>query len=318
MASYAEPSSPLVAVVIVAWNRREDVLACLNSVAELDWQPLTTVIVDNASEDGTAAAVAERFPTVSLLVNETNLGYAGGLNVGLRRALDLGAEYVLPLNSDTTVHPDAIQALVREAQHRPDAGSLCPMIYYAAPADMIWYAGAFYNPNKGYNGRQVGYRERDRGQYTEVSRVTHAAGTAMLIPRAVLERVGFLDGDLFVYAEDLDWSVRVRAAGYGLYVVPQAKVWHRVSPTTGGEYSDTVTYYVVRNTLEVQDRYAAAGGLTALRRRFVFLAVWVAQARRARHPLRNLRAVSEGWRDYRRRRFGARDRTEPHRNTRTR
>lgn len=290
---------PHVVTVVLSWNGRDDTLACLESLARLDWPCHSTVVVDNGSQDGTVEAIEAAHPGVTLIATGRNLGFAEGNNVGLRAALDAGADYALLLNNDTVVAPDVLHELVGEAERRPDAGALCPLIYYLDPPDRIWYAGARFDARRGHNGRHTGYGERDSGQYDSVREIGRATGAAMLVRRAVLEDVGLLDGELFLQVEDVEWSLRMRRSGWRVFFVPTGKVWHRVSPATGGEHAPATAYYEMRNTLAVCDRYAPLRGVRGVRRRAAILAVGVLHARRGRRPAENMRAVIEGWRDYR-------------------
>jgi GT2 family glycosyltransferase len=295
-----------VAVVVLSWNGREDTLACLDSLARSEWPNTRTIVVDNGSNDETVAAVRARFPEVTVMENGANLGFAEGNNVGLRAVCETGADYVLLLNNDTIVAPDAIGRLVAEAERRPDAGAVCPLILYRDEPERIWYAGARFDPRRGYNGRHTGYGELDRGQYGHVREIGRGTGAAMLVRRSALDGVGLLDGNLFLQVEDVEWSLRMRRAGWRIFFVPAGKVWHRVSVTTGGEHSPATAYYEMRNTLAVCDRYAPLRGVRAARRRAAIMAVHVAHARRGRRPGENVRAVMEGWRDYRDGRLGPR------------
>lgn len=297
---------PHVAVVILAWNGREDTLACLASLEEAAWNDLSTIVVDNGSSDGVADAIAEGFPDVDVIRSDHNLGFAGGNNLGLRAAYDAGADYMLLLNNDTVIDRNAIRELVAEAERRPDAGALCPLIYYMEPSDVIWFAGAPFDPRRGHNGRHTGYGERDRGQYDAVRETGRGTGAAMLVSRRAIDEVGFLDERLFLRVEDVEWSVRMRAAGYRVLMVPAAKVWHRVSVASGGEHSPAIAYYLTRNTLAVSARHAPLRGLARLRRDLTILLVALVHARRAQRPFENLRSVIEGWRDYRSGRLGER------------
>jgi GT2 family glycosyltransferase len=294
-----------VAVVVLSWNGRDDTLGCLASLAEVEHEPLDVVVVDNGSTDGTAEAVRERFPEVELVRSEENLGFAEGNDVGIRRALERGADHVLVLNNDVEVEPGFVGPLVEEAERRPDAGALCSKILYFAPRDRIWFAGAAFDPRRGH-GRHVRYRERDDPAETEVTETDRACGAAMLVPRAVLERVGDFDGELFFYAEDTDWSLRARAAGLRHWVVPRSRIYHKVSVTSGGENMPTPLYYGTRNTLVVCERHAPLGAFGTWRRRALVVAANFAQALTSPKRAESVRAVRDGWRDFRRGRLGKR------------
>jgi GT2 family glycosyltransferase len=298
----------VVAAVVLNWNRREDTLACLASLERVPDRPELVVVVDNASTDGTAEAVAERFPRAELVRSPENRGFAGGNNLGIERALELGADHVLILNNDAEVEPGAIRTLVDAAAARPDAGSVGAKILFAEPPNLVWFAGAEYDPRRGYNGRQRGYREPDDGRWDGIRETDRACGAAMLVPRAVLERVGGFDESLFLYAEDVEWSLRAARAGFRHYVVGESVVRHHVSAAAGGESSPLTLYYGLRNSLVVAERFAPLGRLATWRRRLVLLGAHAAQALLARGRLAGLRAVAAGFRDGLRRRLGPRQR----------
>lgn len=296
-----------VAAVVLSWNRREDTLACLRSLAAVEEPALQTILVDNASSDGTVEAVRAEFPEVEVLVNDANLGFAEGNNVGIRHALEGGAAWVLTLNNDVEVDPGFLRALLEEAERRPDAGALSPLILFGPPSELIWFAGASYDPGRGYNGRQRGYGEPAGAPYDQVWETDRICGAAMLVPRAVLEEVGVFDTELFAYYEDTDWSLRARAAGRRLYVVPAARIWHKVSRSSGGESAPATLYYGTRNALAVAERYAPLGAAGTWRRRAVLLAAHAAQALGSGRRREGLAAVLAGWRDFRAGRFGRRE-----------
>jgi GT2 family glycosyltransferase len=283
-----------VTAVVLSWNGREDTLACLRS---LEGEQVDVIVVDNASEDGTADAVTG----AEVIRNDRNLGYAGGMNVGIRRAVELGAEAVLLLNNDVELESGAVAGLAAEIE---GAGAVCPLIVFAGDPGTVWYAGARFDPRRGYNGRHRGLGQQ-ASAFTEVVETDRACGAAMLIPRAALDAVGLLDERLFAYQEDTDWSIRARQAGLPIRVVPAARARHKVSATTGGEGSPTALYYSVRNTLEISERHAPLGRLGTWRRRSVILLAHAAQALLARRPSR-LGDVAAGWRDFRAGRLGPR------------
>ena len=294
-----------VAIVVLSWNGRDDTLGCLRSLQAVEHAPLTVMVVDNGSTDGTEEAVRAEFPEVVLVRCEQNLGFAEGNNVGIRQALELGAAHVVVLNNDVEVEPGFVGALVGEARHRPDAGALCSKILFFEPRDRIWFAGAGFDPHRGY-GRHVRFRELDDPSETDVVETDRACGAAMLVSRGVVEEVGIFDPELFLYSEDTDWSLRARAAGRRHYVVPRSRVYHKVSATSGGANMPTPLYYVTRNTLVVCERWAPLGWLGTWRRRAVVLAAHTLQALGSPKSADALRAVLAGWRDFRRGRLGER------------
>jgi GT2 family glycosyltransferase len=247
----------LVAVVL-SWNGREDTLAALESL-----QGIPAVVVDNGSTDGSADAVAERFPEVELIRAGVNLGFAAGNNVGIRRALERGADWVLLLNNDATVEPGLAEALEAAAAARPDAGVLACKVLFADD-DRLWYAGASWDPLLG-RSRHEGFGEPDEpGALRDTERAT---GAGMAVSRAAIEAAGLLDEELFLYAEDLEWCLRIRAAGFAVVYVPDARVRHRVSASAGGAGSPTTAYYETRNVLAVVERHRPLPrGLTGARR----------------------------------------------------
>jgi GT2 family glycosyltransferase len=277
-----------VAAVVLSWNGREDTLACLRS---LEGEEVDVIVVDNASTDGSAEAVTR----VELIRNDENLGYAGGMNVGIRAALERDADAVLLLNNDVEVEPGAVATL---AEAVDATGAVCPLVVFADDPDRVWYGGADFNPRRGYQGRHR--TSRDGGETERI------CGAAVLIPRETIERIGAFDEALFAYVEDADWSLRAREAGLPLRVVPDARVRHKVSAATGGEGSPDALYYSVRNLLTVCERHAPLGRIGTWRRRLTALTAFAAQALMSRRRRAGLRAVRAGWRDFRRGRYGPR------------
>ena len=282
-----------LAAVVLNWNGGDDTLAAL---ASLDGIP--AICVDNGSTDGSDDRVAERFPHVELIRAGANLGFAGGNNVGIARALERGADWVLLLNNDATAEPGIADALDAAAAARPDAGLLACKILSEDGRD-VQYAGASFS-RFGYSGRVA---TTGADELRDVDRVD---GAGVAVSRAAVEAAGPLDERLFLYVEDVEWSLRVRAMGFGVVFVPGARVRHKGSASTGGSASTTNLYYDTRNTIVVSERHAPLPfGATALRRGVV---VGAHLALALRHPVRAaaMHAVLEGWRDARAGRLGQR------------
>jgi len=239
--------APTVAVVVLNWNGRRDTLACLASLSQLNC-PVVRIVVDNGSTDGSVSSIRKEFPSVIVIEIPQNLGYTGGNNVGLERALAEGVDYVLLLNNDTKVAPDLVRLLVDAAEKDPSVGIAGPTIYYYDDPETIWSAGGAIDWDRGSTS-MVGLNERDEGQFSIASReVNFVTGCAMLVKRSVLEKVGLLDDRFFAYYEDAEWCVRARRAGFKIVHVPTAKVWHKISPEAQTD-SPTVLYYMARNRL---------------------------------------------------------------------
>ena len=299
--------TPSAAVVVLDWNGLPDTLDCLTSLAASDWPRLTTIVVDNGSDHPVGPAVSERFPDTIVIRNEHNRGFAGGMNVGLEHALQLGADYVLLLNNDTVVDQAMVRLLVGAAAERRGAGIVSPLVLARDdPEQLITSAGARFDPRRGHPGRPLLAGERADGRLHGVREVDASSGEAMLVSAQTVREIGPLDEDLYVRLEDIDWSLRMRAAGRRNYVALDARLWHAVSRSSGGEHSPLTAYYHTRNILVICNRHAPMSSPRALLREAEVLVANLAHARRGKQPIANARAVLAGWRDFRRGKLGPR------------
>lgn len=237
---------PAVTAIVLNWNKATDTLACLRSLDEQTYPNCEALVVDNGSQDGSVARVRRRFPQVTVLELAENLGYAGGNNRGIEYALRQGCEYVWLLNDDTTVAPDALQALMAEAQASPGVGFFGPMVYMLDDPHRILSAGGVFADRWQPQHRGIG--QLDQGQLAGTSEVDYLSGCALLVSRKAIEALGMLDEDFFAYYEDVDWCYRAKQAGFGVLFVPKARVWHP-DTTRRDVNSPLVTYYMSRNHL---------------------------------------------------------------------
>jgi GT2 family glycosyltransferase len=206
------------------------------------------VVVDNHSEDGLEAAVRAAHPRAVFIQTGANLGFTGGNNVGIRYALEHGADYVMLLNNDTVVAPDFLDVMVAVMEKDPSIGVTGPMIYYYHNPDMIWSAGGEIDWAHGKT-RMTGINEMDVSQFGVAPRKTEfVTGCALLARRDVWQKVGLLDDRFFMYYEETEWCVRVGRSGYQLMVVPMAMIWHKISIEARAA-SPRIYYYMVRNRL---------------------------------------------------------------------
>ena len=248
---------PLVYIIILNWNGKEDTLECLRSVQEVDYPRYQILVVDNASDDGSPEAIRAAFPVVELIVNESNLGFAAGNNVGIEYALQRGADYVFLLNNDTIVDRMVLTELVKACEADPTVGLASPKVYYYDHPNIIYYAGArrhllplFPDP--------IGVGEADHGQYEKVKEADYVWGQAMFIRRWVIEDVGLLDPGFFMYYEDCDYCLRTTEVGYKIVYVPMAIMWHKIAKGTEGDYL-TRWQYKVMSMLHFHRKYSRFG-----------------------------------------------------------
>lgn len=229
--------APVLSVVIVSWNVRDDLRECLQSLLHTEAPPLDmeVIVVDNASTDGTAEMVRREFQRVQLLVNDRNLGYTRANNIGIR--LSRG-KYILLLNPDTVVHKGALQALIACAEAHPEAGIIGAKllnpdgsVQRSARSFPDIGAGLFRNTPLGRLFPQNPFVRRyllaDFG-YDAVREVDWVSGAAMLVRREVFERIGLLDERFWAYCEDVDLCWRAWQAGFKVLFCPDAVIVHKV------------------------------------------------------------------------------------------
>ena len=250
-----------LAVVVLNWNGMEDTRALLRTLDRCrlpaGWT-VRVVVVDNGSSDGSPVAIAHEFPAAEVLALPENRRFAGGCNAGLARALADGADAVMLLNNDTEAEPGLLEHLLLALAQDPSAGAAAPLICFREPLDSIWYAGGRCVPALGL-AQHRGLRRRDEGQYRAVEPTGYLTGCCLLATRAAWERVGPLDEGYFIYAEDADWSLRARAAGLRLLFVPTARLWHKVSASSGAA-SPWKVYQRLRANLRLFSRHARGVG----------------------------------------------------------
>lgn len=238
-----------VAVIIVSWNVRDYLSDSLRSVCrDLSRSELHGEIwvVDNASTDGTVALVKDLFPQVNVIVNEKNVGFGAANNQGMQAAKIDDPRYFFLLNPDTVVRPGAIKTLIDCLEHRPKAGMAGARLVYG---DGRFQHSAFYFPGLGqlmfdllpmparlYNSRLNGrYPRRFYNHDRKPFQIDHPLGASMMVRADVADSTNGFDEAFHMYCEEIDWSWRVREAGWEIYAVPEASIVHY-----GGESTSQV------------------------------------------------------------------------------
>jgi GT2 family glycosyltransferase len=283
------------AVCVLSWNGRDDTLRCLAALERVRGE-FAVVVADNGSSDGSADAIRAAHPHVELVENGANLGFSGGNNAAIRRALAGGAEWVVLLNNDAEPEPRMLEALQAAAARHPRAGALAGKLLY--DDGRVQWAGQRVALLTGYSGRPRGHGRPDGFAFSVEGRTDRAVGALMAVSRPAIERAGMLDEELFAYVEDVDWSLRIRAAGFDCVLVPSARAVHHVSASTGGAAASTHTvYYGTRNTMVVCERHRPLGAAGTAVRRACIVSAFVAHAALVLRSRGAIAAVVEGYRD---------------------
>ena len=294
-------ASAAVNVVVLNWHGPANTTRCLRALAAITAPTVTVTVVDNGCTDFSPGAVAALSPGAQYVRTDTNLGFAGGANAGMRRALADGAEYVWFVNNDAAPEPQSLAALLTVATAAPHVGVFGPKILQADGPQRIDSVAIDVNLRTG-RVYLTGHDELDRGQYDGLSTVTAVTGCAMLVRRAACERLGGFDESFFAYLEDADLCLRAAAAGYGVAAVPAARILHRRAPATGARQSTSSLYYATRNHLRLMERHGKGSGPRRQVRTLTVVALNLLYALRSEPQMRRerLRAVWRGVTDYRR------------------
>ncbi len=213
-------------VLVLNWNNWQVTLECLTSLESLEYDNFKALVLDNGSTDDSVSRIRERFPEMEIIELGANLGFAGGNNLGIRAALEGGADYVWLLNNDATVDPMALRAMVQRAEADAKIGAVGSAVYYSAEPERLQAWGG------GYIKFWLG-EPRHFLKPVADEKIQFLTGASLLLRRPALESVGMLDEGFFMYFEDADLCFRLRRRGWRLAVAGDAKVWHRVSATAG-------------------------------------------------------------------------------------
>jgi GT2 family glycosyltransferase len=261
-------SAPRVAVVVLDWNGGDDTLACIDSVVASSWHPLDVWVVDNASRQPVLDEVVRKHPGVRTIANPSNLGYAGGNNVGIRAALAAGAEWVLVLNNDARLEPAAIAELMAVASSDPRIAAVGAKILRLEDPDHVWMAWGEVDYRQSLV-RLVGEGAPDDGRFAGPPRdVGWVSGCAILLSRRALDAIGPFDEEYFAYHEEVDWCATAREHGLRIVFAPRAVVLHRGQASSGGAtFVSRRQYLTARNMV----RFVRKHGSIAERLRFALL-----------------------------------------------
>jgi GT2 family glycosyltransferase len=243
----------MVYAVTVNWNRSSDTLDCLASLSHSTYNNLRILVVDNGSTDGSPELISSEFPMIEQIHNTENLGFARGYNLGMKHALNAGADFIFIINNDATVAPETISNLIQYSG--PKTGIIAPLINYADHPNLIWSSGGLTN-SWNLEKHDPYYEITDQGNWEPVLTRDFVTGCAMLFPKNTLSQVGYFDENFHLYYEDMDLCFRVRKAGLDIIVVPKAKAWHKVATSSGGIDTPNERYWMGRSSVRFFRKHA--------------------------------------------------------------
>lgn len=236
----------LVSIITVNFNQAEATIALLESLKKQDTTNFEVVLVDNASDENHELAFKQILPDLSFIRTKTNLGFAGGNNLGIKAAK---GDFIFLLNNDTEIPADCITQLVTVLKGNEEIGLLSPLILYDDDKSVIQYAG--YTPLNYLTGRnaQIGQFEKNLGQFDNVTIETgFCHGAAVICKAADLEKAGLMDENYFLYYEELDWCEKFKKIGKKIYFTGKTHIYHKESISVGKE-SAIKTYFITRNRM---------------------------------------------------------------------
>ena len=249
-----------ISIITINYNGLADTCALIDTIP-FNENTLEVSVVDNASKNDEATLIEQRFPQVTVIRSEKNLGFAGGNNLGIKAS---HGKYLFFVNNDTVFkrekgivksekYASAFQPLINRLESSPKIGMVCPKIRFAWDDNPIQYAG--YTPLSSITmrNRSIGFGEPDQGQYDKAHTTPYAHGAAMMVKREVIEKAGLMPECYFLYYEELDWSMMIRRAGYEIWYEPTCTIYHKESQATG-QNSPLKTYYITRNRLLFNQR----------------------------------------------------------------
>jgi GT2 family glycosyltransferase len=225
-----------IKILILNWNGSEFTNQCLASIEKLSYDNYSTMVIDNGSIDDSITNIHTNYPSVDVLALDQNYGFASAYNLAFKHLENTGSELILILNNDTTVEPDLLDQLMCGVYLYGPEHLFCPIIHYLDSPNKIWYAGGKVDLTLGQL-EHVGLRQENKGQFSEISHTGFITGCCILASLQSLKILGGFDEVFNMYAEDVDLCLRAKALGIDSIFVPEAKIYHKVSASIGGEFS---------------------------------------------------------------------------------
>lgn len=234
-----ENSQPKIFIVVLNFNGKDTLSACLSSIYQSDYLNFEVIVVDNDSEDGSLEQAKNYFSRTHFIKNPTNLGFSRGNNLGIRLALEKFADYVFILNNDTIIEKTTLSSLASTMKNFPSAGIISPIIFTANNVS-VWFAGGIIHWQKMKTEHL--YQIKSELPYP----TEYLSGCAMFVKKDVFKKIGLFDERFFLYYEDTDFSFRAKKAGFNLLMIPSAHIQHLEQSSTLNKLK---TYWLVLSGL---------------------------------------------------------------------
>ncbi len=294
-----------LAVILVNYNGEKYNTACIDSLLGAQRiGEMRIIVADNASQDDSVRILREQYGDregIELITLDDNYGFSYANNVGIRRAREWGADYVLLLNNDTEIEPKMLMRLWECAGRHPGC-VIAPKICYSDDRKRIWSAGGSVSPVI-RKVRHIGLNETDTGQYEREREIGFATGCCLFLPITVIREAGMLDERFFLYYEDTEYSFRLKKKKIPIVYCPGAVMYHKVGASTKGKDSPLCAYYIARNWLLCNRLYLGAGYPLFLLyyavNRAACCALWLLRGKRAL-----VKATWRGVRDHCEKKYG--------------
>lgn len=243
------PAEYDISIITINYNGLKDTYQLIDSIP-IEQHSIEMIVVDNASANDEATSIESRYPNITVIRSESNLGFAGGNNLGIKAS---HGKYLFFLNNDTYFEHFDISALVSRFASSSHIGVVCPKIRFAYGNQLIQFAGYTPLSRITIRNQSIGFGKKDKGQYAQPHSTPYAHGAAMMVRRDVIDSVGLMPEEFFLYYEELDWSMQITRAGYEIWYEPGCTIFHKESQTTGTD-SPLREYYITRNRLLLAER----------------------------------------------------------------
>lgn len=237
-----------IATIVVNYNGLSDTIDCIKSVQKSKYT-CHIVVVDNASVGTDAEILRSIYPNITVIASKINGGFSYGNNLGIKWAIEHDYDFVLLLNNDTVIDENMISLL---HEHADEVTITVPSMFYYSKPYLLWYGGGYVDKRTG-NAKHKRINKIVDVDFMEPEDCTFATGCCMLLSTGVIKKIGMLEENFFMYCEDTEFCIRAIKNGIRIQYIPWAKLWHKVSSSTGGCDSPFSTYYMTRNRLRYID-----------------------------------------------------------------